>query len=382
MLNKILVVDDEPDLEALVKQKMRREIRRGEYAFSFAGNGVQALEVLRGDQEINIVLTDINMPEMDGLTLLEHLPGVNADIHSVVISAYGDMKNIRLAMNRGAFDFVTKPVDFDDLKITLSRTIQRMQTWLEASASKERLASIQVELETARKMQQSILPATFPSNDDYEIFGSMSPARSVGGDFFDVIRLENGKVAIAIADVSGKGITAGLFMMTTRTILKGAAIGTNGPAETLRETNTQLAENNDAMMFVTTFYAEYDYRDRKLTFANGGHNPPLVVKADGTATELEMPPDVALGLMGDLDYDEASIKLEPGDHVVMYTDGVNEAETHDGDFYGMERFIDLFKDGVPASAKTVTQRVFDSVHEFVGDFDQSDDITCLTLSVK
>lgn len=381
MLNTILVVDDEPDLEALVRQRMRREIRRGVYEFEFAGNGIQALEIIESRPDIDLVLTDINMPEMDGLTLLDRLSGINPDIHSIVISAYGDMKNIRTAMNRGAFDFVTKPVDFDDLKITINRTIEHLHTWREAAESKQRLASIQVELDTARKMQQSILPDQFPNNEHYEIYASMVPARAVGGDFYDVIRLEDGKIGIAIADVSGKGIPAGLFMMTTRTLLKGAAIGCDGPGETLRETNSQLADINESMMFVTIFYAEYDFRDNTLKYANGGHNPPLIVKPGAVPTELELPHDVALGLVGDLSYEEYSIELDKGDHVVLYTDGVNEAETRDASFFGMERFKNLFKE-TPPSAKETTDQIFEAIDGFVGDFDQSDDITCLTLTIK
>ena len=382
MTNRILVVDDEPDLEVLVKQRMRREIRRGEYEFKFAGNGIQALEVLDSDPDIEVVFTDINMPEMDGLTLLEHISKRPETLHSVVISAYGDMKNIRTAMNRGAFDFVTKPVDFDDLKITLARTLQNLQAFKEGEKSREQLVSLQTELDTASLMQQSILPVDFPSTDNYDIFASMQAAKSVGGDFYDVIRLETGRIGIAIADVSGKGITAGLFMMTSRTILKGAAIGTQTPGAAMKETNDQLSENNDTMMFVTMFYADYNPESRGLRFANGGHNPPLIVPPDGNAYELEMPSGVALGLMSDLEFPTQEIVLEPGSHIILYTDGVNEAETADGDFYGMERFKDLFKSGVPDNAKEVTERVLADVHEFVGDFTQSDDITCLTLTVK
>ena len=121
---KILVVDDEPDLEHLVRQRMRREIRSGEYSFTFAQNGVEALELLSQDQDIDMVLSDINMPRMDGLTLLEQIPKVDPNIRSVIVSAYGDMKNIRTAMNRGAFDFITKPIDFEDMKVTIQRTLQ------------------------------------------------------------------------------------------------------------------------------------------------------------------------------------------------------------------------------------------------------------------
>lgn len=120
-MTKILVVDDEADLEILVKQKFRKKIRENIYEFVFAQNGAEALDRITEHPDVSVVLSDINMPVMDGLTLLSHLPEANPVLKAVVVSAYGDMQNIRTAMNRGAFDFVTKPVDFDDLELTIEK---------------------------------------------------------------------------------------------------------------------------------------------------------------------------------------------------------------------------------------------------------------------
>ena len=255
---KILVVDDEPDLEPLMLQRMRRSIRAGLYEFVFAQNGVEALQKLNEDEDIDMVLSDINMPQMDGLTLLEQIPDVDPNIRSVIVSAYGDMKNIRTAMNRGAFDFVTKPLDFEDLRVTIDRTLRHLVEWREALSSRDKLVALQNELDVASKMQQSILPTQFPGGPSYQVFGSMDPARNVGGDFFDVVPLENGRIGLAIADVSDKGVPAALFMMSSRTLLKGAAIGVGEPGGVLRETNGLLHEDNEASMFVTLLYAVYD----------------------------------------------------------------------------------------------------------------------------
>ncbi len=123
---KILVVDDEPDLEVLIKQKFRQKIRQNEYEFIFACNGLDALEKLKENADIDLILSDINMPEMDGLTLLSKLTEQNGLFKSVIVSAYGDMENIRIAMNRGAFDFITKPIDFKDLEITIAKTLSHV----------------------------------------------------------------------------------------------------------------------------------------------------------------------------------------------------------------------------------------------------------------
>lgn len=132
MSAKILVVDDEADLQELMKRKFRREIRHGEFEFHFASDGVEALERVKNDPEIDLVVSDINMPRMDGLTLLEHLGEFEDNIRTIIISAYGDMDNIRTAMNRGAFDFVTKPIDFHDLLITMKKTLDQLDVFKEA----------------------------------------------------------------------------------------------------------------------------------------------------------------------------------------------------------------------------------------------------------
>ncbi|MCE2558319.1 MAG: SpoIIE family protein phosphatase [Acidobacteria bacterium] len=378
---KILVVDDEPDLERLVKQRMRRHIRSGRYGFEFAGNGIEALEKLTEIRDIDIVLSDINMPKMDGLTLLQQIPEVNADIRSVIVSAYGDMENIRTAMNRGAFDFVTKPIDFADLQVTIDRTLRHLDEWRAALASRDKLVALQNELDVATKIQQSILPDQFPHVDGCEVYGCMEAARNVGGDFFDVIRLEGGSLGLAVADVSDKGVPAALFMMSSRTLLKGAAVGIGHPGAVLSEVNDLLNETNDAAMFVTVFYGVYDPASKVLTFSNGGHNPPLVVHADGSSEELELTGGIALGAVPQFEYGQASVQLRPGDMVVFFTDGVTEAVNPRSDEFGLEAVQALFEDGETRSAQEAAEMILKAVREFAGEAPQFDDLTCMILRV-
>ena len=376
---KILVVDDEPDLEPLMLQRMRRHIRRGQYEFVFAHNGVEALAKLDEDRGIDIVLSDINMPQMDGLTLLEQIPAVDPDVRSVIISAYGDMKNIRTAMNRGAFDFVTKPIDFEDLKVTIDRTLQHLTEWREALSSRDKLVALQNELDVASQIQQSILPTEFPKHEDYDISAHMEPARNVGGDFFDVMRLDRGRVGLAVADVSDKGVPAALFMMSSRTLLKGAAIGTIDPGQVLREVNELLDAENEAAMFVTVLYAVYDPETGQFKYANGGHNTPLLVHPDGSSDEFPLTGGIALGVAPDLYYEHHSIILAPGDTVFLYTDGVTEAMNADSEEFGMARLREIFATAPPRNAQEANAAVFEAVGDFAGDTPQSDDITCMTF---
>ena len=148
------MVDGEPDLEPLVLRRMRRKIRSGEYSFLFAQNGVEALELLNEHQDIDIVISDINMPEMDGLTLLEQIRQVDPNIRAIIVSAYGDMKNIRTAMRRGAVDFITKPLDFDDFEETIERTVIQLKEWRVALLARDALVASQPENATATGTQQ------------------------------------------------------------------------------------------------------------------------------------------------------------------------------------------------------------------------------------
>ena len=377
--HRILVVDDEPDIEHLVLQRMRREIRRGDYIFEFAHNGLEALERLNENDNIDMVVSDINMPHMDGLTLLEQIPKVDPNIKSVIVSAYGDMKNIRTAMNRGAFDFVTKPIDFEDLRVTIDRTLEHLEMLRDALASRDKLVAIQHELGVANQMQQSILPTVFPKTDRFSLHASMTPARDVGGDFYDFVPLAGGKIGMTIADVSDKGVPAALFMMSSRTLIKGAAIGHSQPSAVLSEVNDLLEADNTSAMFVTVLYAVFDPKSGQLTYASGGHDPPIVLRRDGRVEAQPNTGGIALGIAPGFRFGQHTVQLEPGDRVALFTDGVTEAARADEEQFGMARLNEAIKNLASGDASEMTDSILDAVHEFVSGAPQSDDITFLAF---
>ena len=367
----VLVVDDEPDLEVLVKQRMRRRIRRGDYNFVFARNGVEALEVLHSEQKVDMVLSDINMPQMDGLTLLSQLPEVDPDLRAVIVSAYGDMRNIRAAMNRGAFDFVTKPIDFKDLSVTIKRSQENLEEWRTALASRDQLVAIKRELTIAGETQNSILPTSFPSTSDYDIHASMVPAREVGGDMYDVTVMPDGRVFMTVADVSGKGVPAALLMMATRMAFKAFVNESRDPAAALAATNDLLSHESPEEMFVTIIALIYDPATGACCYAGAGHHPPLLVAADGRTSEIPLRGGIAVGLVPDLLYDNHATTLNPGESLMLYSDGVTEAMTSEREEFGIERMSRIFEGSAPSSAKEATDRVFSAVQDFVGDAAQS-----------
>ena len=192
---KILSVDDEMDLELLLTQYFRRKIRKGEYEFSFAHNGLEALTMLLKNKDYDIILSDINMPEMDGLTLLTKINEMQNPV-----SAYGDMGNIRQAMNNGAFDFATKPIDLDDLSLTIEKAIEQIKYIKEMQQEHTQLESLKGDLAIAREIQQAILPRIFPPfpeiADKVELAASMKAAKDVGGDFYDFFRIDDDRIGL------------------------------------------------------------------------------------------------------------------------------------------------------------------------------------------
>ncbi|MBN1480632.1 response regulator [candidate division KSB1 bacterium] len=379
MSAKILVVDDEPDLEHLVRQKFRRHIRDNEFEFVFAQNGVQALQCLQNDGTIDLVLTDINMPEMDGLTLLTKMKELHMPLlRSVIVSAYGDMENIRTAMNRGAYDFVIKPIDLADLEITINKSLDDLFKLKEAIQSRDQLVALHHELDIARTIQMSLLPKTFPDRFELDIYAEMTPAKEVGGDFYDFFLIDENRLGFSIGDVSGKGVPAALFMAVCKTVLKSTALKGLSPDECLHQVNRMLQLESVASMFVTVFYGILDISTGEIVYCNGGHLPPYKISKDGKANAIEITGNLVLGVFANASYQTKTIQLAPGDGLLLYTDGITEAMGPHNEEYGEERLNHSLQ--VPIkSAKETTQTLIDSVKNFSGGRAQSDDMTVLTL---
>ena len=377
-LAKILVVDDEEDLELLMRQRFRRQVRRGEYELFFACNGREALGVLEENPDIRLVLSDINMPVMDGLTLLGQLEEIEANVSAVVVSAYGDMANIRTAMNRGAFDFVVKPIDFNDLQLTVEKTLRHIQVLDDALASRDRLVALKQELVVASQVQTSVLPAALPVTEHFDVHAEMTPAREIGGDFYDFFSLDEYRMGLVIADVSDKGIPAALFTMVSRALLKAAARNHASPADCLYEVNQLVSQGNDACMFVTLFYAVLDLRDGRLCYCNGGHNPPRLI-CQGEVQVVPSSNDIALGIFMEHEFHDNELVLCVGDALFLYTDGITEACNAAEEDFGEKRLDELLAAASDAEMPELVGEVMGAVEEFAGGVAQFDDMTCLAL---
>jgi len=380
---KILVVDDEIDLESLIRQKFRRQIRDNKYNFIFAFNGLEALSKILEYPEIAIVLSDINMPEMDGLTLLAKLKELkNQGLKTVIVSAYGDMDNIRTAMNRGAFDFVTKPVNFEDLEITIDKTIEEITQIRRSIAEHDQLVSIQHDLNVAREIQQAILPKIFPpfpSQQNFDIYASMIAAKEVGGDFYDFFMIDPTQVGFVIGDVSGKGVPAAIFMAVSRTLIRATGIKGVSAGECLRYVNNLLCTESVASMFVTVFYGIFDVTTGNVEFVNAGHNPPYLLSTDGIK-KIEITGDTVLGAFENITFRSGKMQMKPGEKLFLYTDGVTEAFNSKEESYGEQKLENFLQERIDLPIETIIKDSQKDVKSFVKGAPQSDDITLLSVA--
>jgi len=380
---KILVVDDEVDLEPLVRQRFRRQIREGIYHFLFAHNGLEALSMLIEHPEIGIILSDINMPEMDGLTLLLKLKELkDPALKTVIVSAYGDMENIRIAMNRGAFDFLTKPINFEDLEITINKTLDEIKLIRKSMEEHHELLSIQHDLEIAREIQQAILPMNFPPfphRKDFDIYASMTAAKEVGGDFYDFFMIDNDRLGFVIGDVSGKGIPAAIFMAVSRTLIRATGLKGISVEECIDYANQLLCNESASCMFVTVFYGILHTDTGKIEYVNGGHNPPYIIRADGSIEQTEMTGGTILGYLEDARFKSKKIQLKPGDKLYLYTDGVTEAFNKDEVEFGDQRLEELLKKYRASSIEELIGQTIKEVETFSEGVPQSDDITLMAI---
>ena len=270
----------------------------------------------------------------------------------------------------------------------LSRRIVEQHTRLssmvvelrEALVTKTKLAGLQQELEIARQVQLAILPKEFPPDPRVAVHGQMTPAREVGGDFYDYFMIDDTTLGFVVADVSGKGVPAALFMAISRTLLRSTALFERSPAASVRRLNDLLAEENEQMLFVTLFYGVLDLNSGRVTYVNAGHNLPYHITRAGEVTTVPATKGMAVAVLEGFVYTQSELQLKPGDTLFLYTDGVTEAFDIDEQPYGEERLEELLESGANDwSVPDLSERVLASVHVFERGAPQADDITCLTL---
>lgn len=330
---RVLVADDQPDvLEAL------RWLLTGEgYEPEFVSSTDAVLERLR-ERPFDLLLMDLNYSRdttsgREGLELIPQVRAHDPALPIVVMTGWGSVDTAVEAMRMGAKSFVQKPWEDVALLEILQREIEDSQ------ATKRRDARQQREFEDARLIQRGLLPSAMPQTAGLRLASSWQPANGVGGDCFDVLTFPGGGVGLSIADVAGKGVPAALLMSNLQAAVRAFAQEGAAPGAVCTSVNRLLCRNMASGRFVTFCYVSLDITARRLTYANAGHNPPILLHASGR-TDLLAPTGTVLGVFADGNYEQGSFSIAEGDRLVLYTDGITEGRNPAGDEFGEERLTE------------------------------------------
>jgi phosphoserine phosphatase RsbU/P len=370
--SRVLVADDQTDvLEAL------RWLLAGEgYDAQFVTSADAVMERL-GHGAFDLLLMDLNYSRdttsgREGLALIPRVRERDPLLPIVVMTGWGSVDTAVEAMRLGAKSFVQKPWDDAALREIVEREIA------DGLAARRQDRKQQREREEARLIQRALLPSTLPELDRLSMAASWRPADGVGGDCFDVI-VSGRRIGVAIADVAGKGIPAALLMSNLQAAVRAFAADAADPAAICASVNRLLCRHMVSGRFVTFCFAWLDPSGRSLAYANAGHNPPLLVHADGCVERLAEA-GVVMGIFPDASYATASRPLNPGDRLLFFTDGVTEARNGNGDEFGDERLAAAARSGPTGTADALHQHLVSTVEAFTGGtFD--DDATLITIEV-
>ena len=366
--SRILIVDDtRANIDILV------QALRDEYKLSVAVDGNAALRSVEKSPP-DLVLLDIMMPDIDGYEVCRQLRAREAtrELPVMFLSALEDVKNKTQGFEVGGNDYLTKPFEVLEVKARV-RSLLKAKAY--ADAVREAMAR---DLRIAREIQMGLLPADLAAltrGTGFEIDAVIEPAREVGGDLYEVLRVSDKRLVVALGDVSGKGIPAALFMAVAMTVLRTLARQIAEPDEILRRLNDELAEENPRGMFVTLQCLVFDLETKRLSCAGAGHHQ-LAVLSPGRPPRLACPSSGRpAGLMPFNPIQRETLPLEPGDTLVLFSDGVSEAMDSEDGFYGEDRLLATLAACDGAAPQEIVKRVLADVRAFAAGAKQSDDIT-------
>jgi sigma-B regulation protein RsbU (phosphoserine phosphatase) len=379
----ILIVDDTPANLRLLSQMLAEQ----GYRVRPVPDGPLALAAARAEPP-DLVLLDVRMPEMDGYEVCEHLKAEaqTRDIPIIFISALDATQDKVRAFTAGGVDYVTKPFQIEEVLARVETHLALRELQRQLQDANRKMAE---ELALAGEIQTSFLPRQLPGFPGWELSATLKPARETSGDFYDFIPLPDARWGIVMADVTDKGAGAALYMALSCTLIRTYAVEYPAQPElVLSRVNRRILTETHAMRFVTVFYGILHPATGKLVYGNAGHCPPCRFGAAmaGGVQELALT-GIPLGIYGDETWEQAEVQLEPGDLLVLYTDGITEARNGQGGLFGEERLLESVNATLrgASSRRPAAQEIQDAiladVHRFAGDVPQSDDIA-LTILIR
>lgn len=379
---RTLIADDQPD----VLTALRLLLRSAGFQTEAVSSPAAVLEAIQR-RDFDVVLMDLNYARdttsgQEGLDLITSIHTLDSTLPVVVLTAWGSVELAVEAMSRGVRDFVQKPWDNSRLLLSLRTQIElgrkrRQRRRLEAE-SRSVNQHLQQDLTDSQEIQEALLPKELPSIDGMEVAVAWKPAHIVGGDYFDVLKFSDRHTAICIADVAGKGMPAALLMSNMQAVIKSFASDVVAPGDLCARVNSVMCHNIVSHRFISCFYALLDAKNRKLSYANAGHCPPILMR-NGNCLRLKEGGPV-LGVFPDRLYLQDEIELRAGDSLVLFTDGVTEARNSEGKEFGEERLKDLLIVGQRLHATQLRDRIMAAVSEFSAGI-VDDDATLMVLTV-
>ena len=357
------------------------------------GNAIAEIQYILDMSEVRAYLNSflINMLYISfviiGITILVYI----VFVRKIVINPLGSLTDFTQEITKSN-DFRNQRIsiktgdEIEALSQAFNFMLSELENYIEnlsrITAEKERIGA---ELDVARHIQASMLPSLFPAfpeRDEFDIYASMTPAKEVGGDFYDFFLVDDDHLAMVMADVSGKGVPAAMFMMLSKTLLKSAAQSGLSPKGILEKVNNQLCENNDAEMFVTVWIGILEISTGKMVCANAGHEYPAIMRRGGSFELFKDKHGFVLAGMEGSRYREYELTLAPGDRLFVYTDGVAEATDTGNNLYGTDRMLEALNRAKNSSSRELLESVHADIDTFAGEADQFDDITMLSIQLR
>lgn len=372
---KILVVDDEiANLQKLHRTFINR------YPVLSANTGIEALNLVRQHREIAVIIADQRMPDMTGVDFLRQTLDLLPHAVRIILTGYTDVDVLMEAINScGVYRYIVKPWDPPDLVITVERGLETHRLTRENERFRKELVRrerLSRELEIASEIQRYILPPQCPTINGYTMGVEYHPAREVGGDLYD-FELDSQTLQIVIGDVSGKSIPAALYGAVFSGQLQTLFPGMPPPAKALQILNNKLLARYHSGNYIAVAYCCINIADGSGILANGGMPFPFLIH-NGNITRLELP-GVPLGLLEEASYDELKFQMDPGDTLILSSDGVADALNRGGSFYDMDRFINSIRRHSTEEVPELLKNLHSELRQFIGDTDIGDDVTIIAL---
>jgi serine phosphatase RsbU (regulator of sigma subunit) len=375
--SKVLVVEDHP-----VSRKMLEAMLRKTYLVISAASGTEALALAK-ETKPDLVLLDIDMPEMDGFQTLDMLRrGVIDEAAPVIfLTAREDAASREQGLEAGAVDYLTKPYDRQELTIKVKNHLALYEARKEIEARNRIMAR---EMEMASQLQSALLPTRFPVTNKLDFAVAYRPVSKAGGDFFDVIEMPDSYVGFAQVDVSGHGVASAMIGAMFKMVFQSAANNYCCPSTLLSNMNEQLFQVLPDSDFLTVFYGVIDLASLELVFSNAGHPKPFLYRCKTGDIEELSSGGPLIGAFPGMRYDEASTVLQPGDKILIFTDGITEAVPvqTDMEFYGEDRLRRVFLELVDRSAEEIVQKIVGDLETFRGSTIFEDDVTMMVICVR